>query len=186
MTLIHSGSIDEVIYARLDPGADLLESLWEVCREKEVRTGVLMDATGSMEKLVLQRYPRTRHPQEKGFVSTDVIEMNDGPFEFSGHGLIGEGWVEGTPSPKDEVYFQKAGFMSHQSPYIHVHLVASNAETTVCGHLMRGSQIKGDTRDTPDKSHFTVVIAKVSGVRMRAVMKPTPGAIAYYHDLIKQ
>jgi hypothetical protein len=89
----------------------------------------------------------------------------EGPLEVSGHGLIGEGWAPGVEPPDPRGFFY-ASFKAHGDPYFHIHIVGTNAERTICGHLLEGSQTLGRPGGV---SNFTVVIAKVSGVRLRAI-----------------
>lgn len=67
-----SGKIEEVIYARLEAGEDLLPAIWDICKQHDVKTGVLLDATGSMEKVRLQRFP---HQARKGSTGIDIVEI---------------------------------------------------------------------------------------------------------------
>ncbi len=151
-----AGKIESVVYARLEPRADLYRELKRVCIENDIQTGVIMTITGGLERARLQLLTtekvKTGHPE--------VIEY-EGPFEASGTGLIGRirqsnsgGIFEG--EEKD-------------SPYIHVHLtvtVGSGPTTrTVCGHLMEGCIV----RSNHPVSHFTVVLGKVSGVQLDLV-----------------
>jgi predicted DNA-binding protein with PD1-like motif len=183
--LIESGNIEEIIYARLDPGADLLEALWDICRQKDVKTGVLLDCTGSMESLVVQRWPRV---QNTDTLSIDFVTI-EGPLEITAHGIIGEG-VEAKGKGSSKKDLMPVGFEVDGDPYLHIHPVATNSDITVCGHLMRGSIIHGRTEGTDD-SHFTVVIAKVEGVRFRGVYEEVEAAgdnyesgLSFYHDLV--
>lgn len=67
------------------------------------------------------------------------------------------------------------------SPLIYMFTV-SNAWETVCGHLLEGSHTGTDKNNTVHAglSHFTVAIAKVSGVVLRATKDKT----GYYHELV--
>lgn len=49
------GKIEEIIYARLEPGEDLLRALWDICKQNVVKTGVLLNTTGSMQKVRIMR-----------------------------------------------------------------------------------------------------------------------------------
>ncbi|MCK1758977.1 DNA-binding protein [Bradyrhizobium sp. 137] len=182
------GKIEEIIYAQLEAGEDLLRALWDICRQNDVKTGILLDATGSMAKVRIQRYPH--EPREGGIESIDFVEI-PGPLEVSAHGIIGIGWVpvkSVTPSPAltrggGHTGFGAGGWEGHESPYLHVHITVSSASQTVCGHLMEGSLLNltnhNGKADVP--SHFTVAIAKVSEVILRATFDKS----GYYHDLIR-
>lgn len=186
-----SGKIEEIIYARLDPGVDLLRALWQICKKHNVKTGILLDATGSMERLRMQRFP---HEPRRGNSGIDYVSI-PGHLEVSAHGIIGMGWVPDrsvTPewvNKKDpellreiDTGFGAGGFEGHETPYLHVHITVSSASETVCGHLMEGSPISKNTWDgkADVPSHFTVAIAKVSGVILRATWDKS----GYYHDLV--
>ncbi|MGY4408156.1 PCC domain-containing protein [Bradyrhizobium sp. USDA 3315] len=186
-----SGKVEEIIYARLEPGDDLLRALWEICKKHDVKTGILLDATGSMKNCVLQRFPHESH----GGAGIDVVDVQ-GPLEVSAHGIIGMGWVPDesvTPHPaiarKGTTGFGFGGFEGHETPYCHVHVTVTSASETVCGHLMEGSLL--NPKPYPDKidpiskrgnvpEHFSVAIAKVSGVILRATFDKS----GYYHDIV--
>ncbi|MCK1641363.1 DNA-binding protein [Bradyrhizobium sp. 157] len=188
-----SGKIEEVIYARLEAGEDLLRALWDICKQFDVKTGILLDATGSMQKVRVQRFPHQPRPGNTGI---DYVEI-PGHLEVSAHGIIGMGWVpdksitpesvnKADPGLLQEIDtgFGVAGFEGHETPYFHVHITVSSASETVCGHLMEGSPISKNTWNGEAKvpSHFTVAIAKVSGVILRA----TWDKAGYYHDLVPE
>ncbi|WP_430648983.1 PCC domain-containing protein [Bradyrhizobium hipponense] len=84
-----SGKIEEIIYARLEPGEDLLRALWDICKQNEVKTGVLLDCTGSMDKLRVMRFP---HEARNAALGIDYTEIRE-DLEVSAHGMIGMGWV---------------------------------------------------------------------------------------------
>jgi predicted DNA-binding protein with PD1-like motif len=169
MTLIQRGKVEDIIYARLDPGADLMLSLHEVCKQEGVTTGVVLDITGAMANLHVEHFPTlgyapTADLSDAAAFEEAFIDM-EGPLEVSGHGLIGEGWAPGVEPPDPRGFFY-ASFKAHGDPYFHIHIVGTNAERTICGHLLEGSRTIGRPGGV---SNFTVVIAKVSGVRLRAI-----------------
>ncbi|UPJ79244.1 DNA-binding protein [Bradyrhizobium sp. 183] len=181
-----SGKIEEIIYARLEPGEDLLPALWDICKENDVKTGILLDATGSMNKVKVMRYP---HESQGGLGGINYVEI-PGPLEVSAHGIIGMGWVPDQSVRPPPVWtrggatgFGAAGFEAHESPYFHVHITVSSASQTVCGHLMEGSPIDSLTHDgkADVPTHFTVAIAKASGIILRAVFDKK----GYYHELVR-
>lgn len=182
---MHSGKIEEVVYARLEPGEDLLRALWDICAQKDIKTGILLDATGSMQRVKVMRYP---HEPVKGLRGIDYVDIR-GPLEVSAHGIIGMGWVPDESVKPDPIWtragatgFGAAGFVGHGDPYFHVHITVSSSSQTVCGHLMEGSPIDevvhNRRNDVP--THFSVAIAKVSGLVMRATFEKN----AYYHDIV--
>jgi predicted DNA-binding protein with PD1-like motif len=185
MPTVERGQIEEVIYARLDQGEDLMLQLHEVCKQEKVKTGVLLDVTGAMQNLYVQHFPAIGFNLEGDMSDVKVLEPMflhmEGPMEVSGHGLIGEGWAPGVRPPDPRGFFF-ASFREHGDPYFHVHIVGTNGEETICGHLMEGSKIIGSRQTT---SHFTAVIAKVSGVHLRAVWDQRAGhPTSIHHEFV--
>lgn len=185
-----SGRIEEVIYARLNRGEDLLRALWDICKQNDVKTGVLLDATGSMDTLRVMRYPHAPQESREDYLGIDFVDI-PGPLELSAHGIIGLGWVPDS-SVKPPLAFTRGGghtgfgaggFEGHDTPYFHVHVVASSSSQTVCGHLLEGSRTSSSEKHEGDDihpiSHFSVAIAKVSGVILRATFDRT----GFYHDI---
>ncbi|MGY2843528.1 hypothetical protein ACVIWU_006594 [Bradyrhizobium sp. USDA 4509] len=183
-----SGKIEEIIYAQLKPGEDLLRALWEICSENDVRTGILLDATGSLDGVRVKREPHEPRPGT-GVRAIDYAVV-DGPLHVSAHGLIGTGWVPDEsvkPSPElvrggGHTGFGPAGFAGHKSPYFLVHITVTSPSQTVCGHLLEGSPVSQYANYGKDDmpSDFTVAIAKVSGV----VLKATLDKSGFYHELV--
>jgi predicted DNA-binding protein with PD1-like motif len=65
-------------------------------------------------------------------------------------------------------------------PYVHVHMVVTSADQTICGHLMPGTFVRSHL----DVSHFTIVLAKAEGVSLKAAFQATEdGKGRIYHDL---
>ncbi|MCY1464206.1 hypothetical protein D9M71_822020 [compost metagenome] len=63
---------------------------------------------------------------------------------------------------------------------MHIHVVVTGAETTICGHLMPGTLVRSHL----EKTHFTIVLGKAEGVAMTARFAPTEdGKGRIYHDL---
>lgn len=178
------GKIEEVIYARLEPGEDLLRGLWDICRLNDVKTGILLDATGAMEKVRMMKIATEHRKDNHG---CEYIEV-PGQLEVSAHGIIGMGWVPDksvTPPPSisRSVYdtgFGASGTVGHEAPYLHCHITVSSATQTICGHLLEGSPICYRAPGGPDVGYFTVAIAKVSG----ALLKATWDQSGYYHNLV--
>ncbi|QQN65409.1 DUF296 domain-containing protein [Bradyrhizobium diazoefficiens] len=174
-----SGKIEEVIYAQLERGEDLLRGLWDVCKLNDVKTGVLLDATGCLNEV---RVHKISHDPEHA-MGVDFAEI-PGYLEVSAHGIIGMGWVPDkslTPPPglirsSYDTGFGGAGFVGHETPYIHVHITASSSSQTICGHLLEGSHVTSQ--------YFTVAIAKVSGVVLRATWDNRDYPAGYYHELV--
>ena len=152
-----AGKIESVIYARLAPGADIYKELKRVCKEHDVRTGVVMTITGALEKARVQ------------LLKTDISKTGSplvmdipGPIEVSGHGLIGTMRQNNSGGLFES---EEAG-----SAYLHVHVTLTigtgDELKTVCGHMMEGCTVRAKHAI----SHFTIVIGKVSGVALDLVM----------------
>ncbi|MDA9436937.1 PCC domain-containing protein [Bradyrhizobium sp. CCBAU 51627] len=183
-----SGKFEEVIYARLEAGEDLLPALWDICKQNNVKTGILLNATGNMSKLRLMRI--SNEPRKDNW-GVDFVEI-PGPLQMTMTGLIGVGWVPDealrTPPPEfsrhyADTGFGSAGFDGHEDPYFKVNITAMGVSgTAVCGHLLQGSPIGSVNWNggAAVPSHFTVAIAKVSGCILRATYDKT----GYYHELV--
>lgn len=171
-----SGKIEEVIYAQLERGEDLLRGIWDICKQNDVKTGILLDATGCMKNLRLH----TISKQPDAVYGVDFAEI-PGSLEVSAHGIIGMGWLldrSVTPEPglirsSHETGFGGAGFVGHETPYCHIHITSSSSSQTICGHLLEASIVA--------TQYFEVVIAKVSGVILRATWDKS----GYYHELAR-
>lgn len=174
-TSVVCGNLESIVYARLEPRADLYQELRRVCKENDIKTGVVLTITGGLESARLQLL--TTSQVRTG--TPEIIELT-GPFEVSGHGLIGQ-FRQGDSGG----IFQgeEAG-----SPYLHVHLtltVGSGQDVkTYCGHLVDGCIV----RSHHAISHFTVVLAKVRGVQLDLVADRSAARPGYsdglrYHEL---
>ncbi len=173
LTSVAAGKIESVIYARLDPHADLYREIKKICKEHGVRTGVVMTITGALEKARLQLMDTSQ--VKTG--TPEVLELT-GPFEASGHGIIGRM----RESNSGGIFNGEEG----GSAYIHIHLtltVGSGENVkTYCGHLMEGCTV----RSNHAISHFTIVIGKVSGVQLdlavdrAAIMPGYPDGLRYH------
>ncbi len=194
--LVKSGKIEEIIYARLIPGEDILLALYDICAKHNIRTGVILDGSGAGVDFTYQHFPI--NPK---FVPTNVtIGTMEGKCEMSLQGTIGmtvcdiqsgqtpdqvidgmypyvPGYLE-TVSDKWHMLGSAAG---EGTPYIHAHCTASNKDYTVCGHLMPGTKVASGDPNKP--SHFTVVIAKVSGVEWQAVVNDRVDG--FYQDIVE-
>lgn len=183
--VIGCGKIEEVYFLRFHPGEDILEAIYELCAEKNIRTGVILDGSGAGVDFTYQHFPLN-----KAFINPRlnvVIGTMEGKCELSLHGTIGTTVVK-TPEGMTEDEFidsmyptvpgyietvkQKWNFLGsaggNGTPYVHAHCVATNKETTVCGHLMPGTKCGSGNPDLP--SHFTVIVAKISGVELQATL----------------
>ena len=186
--LVKSGKIEEIYYARLLPGEDILLALYEICAKNDIKTGVILDGSGSCVNFTYQHFPI--NPK---FVPTNVtIGVMEGKCELSIRGTIGTtvcSHFEGT-NPDDAVagmfptipdfletntdeWHMIGSMAGHGTPYIHAHCVGTNKDYTVCGHLMPGTKVASGDPEKP--SHFTVVIARVSGLEWQAVVDDKNG-----------
>lgn len=191
--LIKSGKIEEIIYARFEPGEDILQALYEICVEKDVRTGVILDGSGSAENFTYQHFPIN----PKMVPTNVVIGTMEGKCEISLQGTIGRTvckmeagrdaedaianmfpTIPGVLGTNLEKWNMFGSMCGPDTPYIHAHCVATNKDYTVCGHLMPGTRVASGDLSKP--SHFTVVIAKVSGVELDAVIDDK---IGFYQDV---
>ena len=169
MPLSIPGKLTEVIYVRLDPKQDLLEAIKQAAKENNIKTGLVMDITGSLTKARVQRFPHNPDAASAN-VRIEVVELQ-GPVEATGHGIIG--MTSGSGGIGEYV---------DGEPYVHVHVVLTTAGETVCGHLMPGTFIRSHL----DVSHFTIVLGKVEGVSLTAAFRKTEdGKGRIYHDLKK-
>lgn len=180
-----SGKIEEIVIARFHPGEDILEAIYEICKEKNIRTGVIMDGSGAGENFTYQHFPHNKAFMIPGH--NVVIATMEGKCEMSLQGTIGTTVVKAPEGMTDDEYIdciyptipgyvetieQKWHYMGsaggNGTPYVHAHCTATNKDTTVCGHLMPGTRCGSGNPDLP--SHFSVVIAKISGVELQATL----------------
>jgi predicted DNA-binding protein with PD1-like motif len=174
--LTKSGKVEEIIYARLERGEDLLEALWDICVQHDIKTGVILEGSGALKTFRYQHFPGNR---DMCALPVEIVTM-DGPCEASIKGTIGTYYVkEGEdkysplkmPTIKNVTDTERSKWNLAGSqggsgtPYIHAHCTATNRDYTACGHLMPGSFVEVVGSGSPDvPSHFTVVLAKVSGI----------------------
>ncbi|MGE3066672.1 MAG: PPC domain-containing DNA-binding protein [Hyphomicrobiaceae bacterium] len=159
------GKVESIVFSRLKPSADLYHEIKRICDENDIQAGVIMSITGALERAKLQllstELSKDGHP---------VVVDFEGPFECSGHGIIGRF----RQSNSGGIFAKDLA----NSPYLHVHLTitvgAHDGTKTVCGHLVEGCTVLSPHH----VSHFTIAIAKVSGVRLELVSDKsfvTPG-----------
>ena len=172
MAITIAGSFSEIIFARFDVGEDLRLGLLKVIKEKDIKSGVVLSIVGALENARMHRFRAVGDPS----IKTDAVELR-GPLEVSGHGIIGE-----FDAPQfGSTPFNKEGTFIHGEPYLHVHLTATSAEQTICGHLMNGSIV----RSLHPTSHFTVIIGKIAGAGIKMVGEPLPGGrVRFGHELV--
>lgn len=194
--LVQAGKIEEVYFARLLPGEDILNAIYQICKEHDIKTGVILDGSGAGVDFTYQHFPFN-----KSFIDPRlnvVVATMEGKCEMSLQGTIGTTVVK-LPEGKsaDEVidcmyptipgYLETVEDKWHMlgsmggdgTPYVHAHCTASNKDTTVCGHLMPGTRVGSGDPELP--SHFTIVIAKITGVEWQAVLDEHK---FFYQDLV--
>jgi predicted DNA-binding protein with PD1-like motif len=160
-----TAKLSELIFLRLDKGQDLLQAVKDAAREHDVRSGVVIDITGSVTKARVQKFKNKSHDASSRI---EVVEI-DGPLELTGHGIIGT--TEGSGG---------IGEYKDGEPYVHIHVVVTSADTTICGHLMPGTLVRSHL----EKTHFTIVLGKAEGASLTARFAPTEdGKGRIYHDL---
>ena len=164
-----SGKFSEIIWVQLDGGQDLLQGIKDTCREHNIKTGVVIDITGGLTKARLQKFKKAGDHSES--LRIGVVDI-EGPLEATGHGIIG--MTRGTGG---------IGGYVDGDVYVHVHMVVTtggdNAETLV-GHLMPGTFVRSHLKE----SHFEVVLGKMEGVELTAVIaKSADGKGRILHEL---
>jgi predicted DNA-binding protein with PD1-like motif len=155
MTKSVVGAFGELIFARFDPKEDLIGSIKQLCKERNIRTGVILSLTGGVSEAQVSSFKeparttdrvtqlseeQRRHTLQKVGVSTEHLK---GPLSVTGTGVI--------------------GMEADDEPYIHIHLVLTSAEGTTCGHVWEGTPVQS----LAPFSHFTMVIARVVGAELR-------------------
>lgn len=166
MSYAVSGKLSDLIFVRLDKGQDLLQAIKDAAREHDIKAGVVIDITGSVTKARVQKFPGKNHDPN---VRIEVVEI-EGPLELTGHGIIGA--TEGSGG---------IGEYKDGEPYVHVHVVVTSADQTICGHLMPGTLVRSHL----EVSHFTIVLGKAEGVSLTAAFKQTEdGKGRIYHELL--
>ena len=109
--LTQRAAVGRLIVARLNPGDDLLQSLAEVVRQQEIRSGVILNGIGSLSRYHVHVVKTTNLPPG------DVYFEGEGPFDILNvTGFILDGRV-------------------------HSHLTFSNTEKAMGGHLEEGCRI---------------------------------------------
>ena len=102
----------EIITIGLQPGEMLLESVRRVCKDHDIRNGVVISGIGAL------KIAHMHHIKDTEFPPTDVFYTLDKPLELSNvSGIIADG-----------------------EPHLHV-TVACGQERTWAGHLEAGSEV---------------------------------------------
>ena len=85
--LVKSGKISDVYYARLIPGEDILQAIYELCVKYDIRTGIILDGSGAGVDFTYQHFP-----MNKAFLDPKlnvVVATMEGKCEMSLQGTIG-------------------------------------------------------------------------------------------------
>ncbi|MFH1485281.1 MAG: DUF296 domain-containing protein, partial [Chloroflexota bacterium] len=77
-----AGKMGEIVLARFEPGEDLLVGLRSVIKERGIKTGVILDCTGSLLRARLQKFAQVGAAEKTPVVAVEI----EGPLEASGHG----------------------------------------------------------------------------------------------------
>lgn len=145
-----AGKIESVIYAQIEPGEDLYNAILQICREHDIRTGLVLNIVGGLTRARLN-LPVAATARE---VPPGMREWEAGVIECSGVGVIGR--MVGTFDLKETT-----GVLYEDGrPYLHIHMTITTSEETVMGHLVEGCIV----RSVHPLSHFTIALAKVEGV----------------------
>ena len=112
MNVMDGMQIDEIICVYLEYGDDFLECVERACREKDVRSGVVLSAIGTFDRARIHYIKHTEFPPEDVFVDLE------GPIELcSVDGVIAGG-----------------------KPHLHTSMAVRGTEM-FCGHLEPGCRI---------------------------------------------
>ena len=103
---------DKIHILRLDQGDYVLESIFRMIKEKDIRQGIVLSGIGTLDRCVIHMVTTTGYPPKEHFTSWE-----DQPLELlSIQGII----ANGTP---------------------HLHMVISDREKAYGGHLEEGCRI---------------------------------------------
>lgn len=147
-TIIAKASMGDVIWAQLEPDADLYLAIMDICRRENIRSGVILNIVGGL------RRARLSMPIAATDADTPpgVLELA-GMMECSGVGTIG--------ITRDTYDSEKvSGIIYHaDTPNLHIHLTVTHAGKSYMGHLIEGCLV----RSVHPISHFTIVLARTEG-----------------------
>ncbi len=147
---VNTGKVESVIYAQLEPGEDLYVAIRELCKEHDIRAGLVLNIVGGLTRARLN-LPVAKTGME---VPPGMKEWQAGVIECSGVGIIGQ--MHGTfDLEKTTGVLYRDG-----DPYIHVHMTIATPDETAMGHLVEGCIV----RSVHPASHFTIALAKIGGI----------------------
>ncbi len=129
-----ASAVGEVIVARLEHGEDLFESLEKICREQDIRNGVILTGFGSVGRSQLMGASSTAYPE----------------LEFY-HDRREEGL---------EILAISGVIADYE---VHAHMVLSNQDRAIGGHIEPGCRIL---------TLCELVIAKLDGIQLKRLPDP--------------
>ena len=138
----YEGRAGRLIQARIQRGTDLLDGIVEICRQQNIKTGIILNCIGSLQKAEIS-WPVPANTK-RGSSKTPPITI-PGPIEFiSGQGMV---------------------CALQECPALHFHGTLVDQWGRVwAGHFFRGGN--------PILSTMDVSIQEVSGVHMEWVHDP--------------
>jgi predicted DNA-binding protein with PD1-like motif len=136
-----SARLGEVIMVQFDGGEDLYEGIAQVVKERGIKSGLVLNIVGGLVRARLSYFHETG-PLES---TVPRIEEIPGPLEAGGLGII--------------------GIKEDGEPYLHIHLVVTAGNQTICGHLHEGTIV----RSLLPRSHFTIMIASIEGAILKLI-----------------
>lgn len=144
------GQLGKTIVARLLPGTDMLEGIEEVCRQHEVKNGVILCSIGSLKQLTYT-YPISEATAQVGIVYCEPIVI-EGPIEFfGGQGIICQS--------------EKGEYLTH------FHASASDEKAKLYGgHMLVGS---------PVLATVDLIINEVADVNMLRLFDEETGFVQF-------
>ena len=190
---IETCEFDEIIYTRLVVSEDILQAIWDIAKEHDIRAGVVLEGTGALQNIRFQRFPLNNATCR---LPMDVWELK-GPIQTNVRGIVGvtaepdADWPgfegESVPGVTDDetARWQFSGSEGGVgTPYFHGHFSAINKDVSTMGGLLPGALVENPGmgargRSTP--THYTLVIGKLKGVEFQMKM----GKNGVYHDVVK-
>lgn len=144
------GQLGKTIVARLLPGSDMLDGIEEVCRQHNIKSGVILCSIGSLIQLIYT-YPVSEATAKSGIIYSDPVVIK-GPVEFfGGQGIICQ-------SENDEYL-------------IHFHASASDESKNIYGgHMLKGSTVLAT---------IDLIINEISHIQMLRMFDDETGFIQF-------
>lgn len=149
------GKLGATFVMRLGPGCDVMESITEIARRKNFRSGVILSGAGSLKQVTLRNvrlFPEKFPVRDRDRIYTPKQE----PLEILA--------LQGNISRKDgEVH-------------VHCHITISSGlddGQAYGGHLIEGCIVF---------SYCEIVIAEITGLAMKRDTDPETGALELYFE----